>query len=146
MFNSCHEDNSITVDDNVVSYFPARVYDRIEDLGKTIMNPGNCRTSRVTLFSKDNFDFALPEPVYIYTDIIKPYLVGDSYVRLSKTLHFPSNTRYHRFNYPLYRPEDQSFIESISIRIVTKTGQDVLSEDGDIRCVVTLHFKNKYST
>ena len=115
LFNSCHGENSITLDDNVVSYFPARVYDGIEDLAKTIMNPGNCRTSKVTLFSKDNFYFALPEPVYIYTDIIKTNLVGDSYVRLLTTLNFPSNTGYHRFNYPLYRPVDQSFIESISI-------------------------------
>ena len=86
------------------------------------MNPANCRTSRVTLFSKDNFNFAVPEPVYIYTDIIKPDLVGDSYVRLLTSLHFPSTTGYHRFNYPLYRPVEQSFIESIYIRLVTKAG------------------------
>ena len=29
------------VDENVVSYFPARVYDGVEDLAKTIMNPAN---------------------------------------------------------------------------------------------------------
>ena len=51
-FNSCHGENSITVDDNVVYYFPARVHDGIEDLAKTIMNPGNCRTSRVTIFKR----------------------------------------------------------------------------------------------
>ena len=110
LFNSCLGENSITVDDDVVSYFPACVYDGIEDLAKTIMNPGNCRTSRVTLFAKDTFNFALPEPVYIYRDIIKPNLIGDSYVWLLTTLHFQSNTGYHRFNYPLYRPVDQSFI------------------------------------
>ena len=65
-----------------MSYFPARVNDGIEDLAKKIMNPGNCLTSRVALFSKDNFDFALHKTVYIYTDIIKPNLDVDSYVRL----------------------------------------------------------------
>ena len=50
LFNSCHGENSITVNDNVVSHFPARVYDGIEDLTKTIMDPGNCRISRLTIF------------------------------------------------------------------------------------------------
>ena len=50
LFKSCHGENYITVDDNVVSYFPARVLAGIEDLAKTIMNPCNFRTSRVTLF------------------------------------------------------------------------------------------------
>ena len=81
-FNSCNGENSITVEDDVVSYFPARVYDGIQDLAKTVVNPANCCTSRVALFSKDNFDFALHETVYIYTDIIKPNLDVDSYVRL----------------------------------------------------------------
>ena len=125
-FHSFHGENSIPVDDGVVSYFPARIYDRIEDLAKTIMNPGNCRTSRMTIFSKDNFDFAIPEPIYIYTDIIKPNLFGESYVRLSTTLDLPSNTGHHRFSYPLYGPAEQSCIEPISNRLFTKTGEGVL--------------------
>jgi len=43
----------------------------------------------------------------VYTDI-KPNLVGDSYVKLLTTLHFPSSTGYHRFDFPLYRPVEQS--------------------------------------
>jgi len=81
----------------------------------------------------------------VYTDIIKPNLVGDSYVKLLTTLHFPSSRGYHRFDFPLYRPVEQSFIESITIRLVTKNAEDVLFEDSDIPCVVTLHFKNKSS-
>ena len=110
------------------------------------MNPANCRMLRVTLFSKGNFSFALPETVYIYTDIIKPNLVGDSYVRLLSILQFTSKTGYHRFNYPLYRPVKHTFIKSISIRLVTKTGEDVLFEDSDIPFVVNLYFKKKSST
>jgi len=72
-------------------------------------------------------------------------MVGDSYVRLLKTLHFPSTTVYHRFNYPLYRPIQQSFIELIIIHLVTKTGEDVLFEGGDFPSVVTFHFKKMSS-
>jgi hypothetical protein len=82
----------------------------------------------------------------VYTDIIKPNLVGDSYVRHLTSLHFPSATGYHTFNYPLYRPVEQSFIESTTIRLVTKTGVDVVFEDNDISCLVALYFKKKSST
>ena len=110
------------------------------------MNPANCRTSLVMLPTKDFLNFTQPEPVYVYTDIIKPNLVGDNYVRLLTSLHFPSNNGYHRFDYPLYKPVEQSFIESISIRLFMKTGENVLFEDSDIPCLVMLLFKKKPST
>ena len=94
---------------------------------------------------KNNFSFAQPEPVYFYTDLIKPNLVGDSYVRLLTSLHFPLDTGHHRFDYPLYKPVEQSFIEPISIRLLMKTRESVLFEDSDIPCLVILHFKKKSS-
>ena len=102
------------------------MYRSVEDLVEKIMTPTNCRFSRITLAAKDNFHFTLPEPVYVYTDVIRPNLVEDSYVQLLTSLHFPSATGYHRFNYPMYRPVEQSFIESIAIRSVTKTGKNVV--------------------
>jgi len=57
------------------------------------MNPANCHISRITII-KNNHDFTTPEDVYVYTDM-KPNLVGDSYVKLLTTLHFPSSTGYH---------------------------------------------------
>ena len=36
---------------------------------------------------------------------------------------------------------EQSFIESITIRLDTKNGEDELFEDSDIFTVVTLHLK-----
>jgi hypothetical protein len=102
------------------------------------MNPANCHTSRITVSLNDSPDFTTPESVYVYTDIIKPNLFGDSYVKLLTTLHFPSSTGYHRFDFPLYRTVQQSFIEYINIRLVTKNA-DVLFEDSDIPCVVTLY-------
>jgi hypothetical protein len=109
------------------------------------MNPANCRTSIVMLPTKDNLNFTQPEPLYVYMDIIKPNLVGDTYVRLLTSLHFPSGKGYHRFDYPLYKPVEQSFIESISIRLFTISGENVLFEDSDIPCLVLLHFKKKSS-
>jgi len=38
--------------ENVISYFPARVYNRIEDLGETFMNTANCHSARITVAVK----------------------------------------------------------------------------------------------
>ena len=81
----------------------------------------------------------------MYIDIIKPNLVVDLNVILLTTLHFPSTTGYHRFNYTLFRPIEQSFIESITIPLVTKHCEDMLFEDSDMPSVVNLHFKKKPS-
>ena len=83
--------SSIMIDENLVSYFPDRVYEYngIDDLPETIVNPAICHSSTVNLSTKDNFNFTQPEPVCIYTDTIKPNLVGDSHVRLLASLHFP---------------------------------------------------------
>jgi hypothetical protein len=49
----------------------------------------------------------VPEPVYVYTDIIKRNLVGDSYVRLLTPIQFPGPRGSNRFDLPLYRPLEQ---------------------------------------
>jgi len=80
------------VNENVVSYFPARVLNDTDDVVQTIMNPANFRSSTVNPSTKDNFNFAQPEPVYIHTNIMKLNLVGNCYVRLLTSLHLPSDT------------------------------------------------------
>ena len=70
-------------------HLPNRVYNGLEGLAEKIMNPAECHSSRVYVHVKDNSDLASPEPVYVYTDILKPNLFGNSYVKLLKphTLH-----------------------------------------------------------
>ena len=88
LFNSCYWESSVKIDNHIVSHFPARIYNGLEDLAETIMNLVNCHTFRITASLKDNPDFTTPVPVYVYTDIIKPNLVGDSYVKILTTLLF----------------------------------------------------------
>ena len=111
LFNLCRWLNSIIVRENIVSYFPSGACDSIDDLAESVMKPVNCRSPTVNHSIKYNINYAHPEPVYVYTDIIKPNVVGHSYVGLLTTLHFPSAKRYHRFDYPLYKPVEQSYIE-----------------------------------
>ena len=96
-----------------MSYFPSCAYASIDDLAETTMNPDNCRSSTVKHSIKGNINLAHSEPVYVYTDIVKPNLVGDPYVRLLTSVRFPSAKGYHRFDYPLYKPVKLSYIESI---------------------------------
>ena len=48
LLKTCYEENSVQFDNKVVSQFPVRIYDNLDDLGKTIMNPANCRSSAVS--------------------------------------------------------------------------------------------------
>ena len=64
------------------------------------MNSANCHSSTLKLTTKEYFNFNQPEIVYIYTDVIKRNLFGDPNVQLLTSLHFLSNTVYHRFDYP----------------------------------------------
>ena len=66
MFKSCRGENSILVKKNLVSYFPSRAYNSVDDLEKTIINPANYRSSTVKHSLKDNINFAHPDPVYVY--------------------------------------------------------------------------------
>ena len=119
---------SIIVKENLISYFPLCEYDSVVDLAEIIMNPANCRSSTVIRFIKDNINFIQLEPVYFYTYIIKPNLIADSCVRLLTSLHFPSDTGYRRFVCSLYKPVEHSYINSISIRVIMKTGKVLLKK------------------
>jgi hypothetical protein len=39
LFNSCYGASSVVIDNQLVSHFPARVYNGLEDLTKTIVDP-----------------------------------------------------------------------------------------------------------
>ena len=99
--------NSIMVKENFVSYIPLRAHD---DLADTIMNPANWPSSTVNHSLKVNITSPHPEPIYVYTDIIKSKLVGDSYLRLLTSLHFPLAKGHHRLDFPLYKPVEQYYI------------------------------------
>jgi len=71
LFNSRRGKNSIMVDENLASYFPARVSNGIDELAAAIINPANCHSSTVNLSTRDKFNFTLPETIYIYIDIKK---------------------------------------------------------------------------
>jgi len=109
------------------------------------MNPANCRSSTVKHSIKEHIKFAHRVPVYGYTMIIKLKLVRDPYARLPSSLHFPLAKVYHRFVCPLYKPVEKSYIESNSISLFMKTGENVLFEESDIPCLIILHINKKSS-
>jgi hypothetical protein len=141
----CYGENSLQIGEKLVSHFPVQVYNGLKDFAKKIMTPANCRSSRIPGVETDNSKFTAPEAIFVYMDITKPNLVRDSHVRPLTRLHFQSSSGHYRFCYPLYRPVEQTYKESMGIRLVTKSGEDVAFDDSDIPCLVILHFKKKPS-
>ena len=96
----CYGQILLQTGEKLVFHFPVWVYNGLEDLAETIMNPTNCCSLWVNLPETDKSDFVTPEPVQVNAYITKLNLLGDTYVRLLTTLHFPSTTGYHRFLIP----------------------------------------------
>jgi len=51
-FNSSRGENSLMVKENLVSYFHARAYNDINDIGETMINPANSRSSATKLSTR----------------------------------------------------------------------------------------------
>jgi hypothetical protein len=93
----CYGQILLQIGEKLVFHFTVWVYNELEDLAQTIMNPTNFCSSGLNLPETDKSNFATPEPFQVYTYITKLNLLGDSYIRLLTTLRFPSTTGYHRF-------------------------------------------------
>jgi hypothetical protein len=74
----CYGQNPLQIGEKLVSHFPVQVYNGLEDLAKTIMTHANWRSSRIPVAETDNSNFTAPEPIFVYSDIMKANLVGDS--------------------------------------------------------------------
>jgi len=78
LFNSCYGENSIRIGENVLNFFPARVYVGLVDLAEIIINLANCNSSKITVVEIDKTDFGITDALCVYADIIKPNFFGDS--------------------------------------------------------------------
>ena len=81
--------------------------------------------------------------MYIYCDVIKYQIVGDTQAPLLATLPVqgaPTEQIYWGFNPPYYIPVNQKTITSIEIKICTDTGE-VIPFDITGRVVCNLHFR-----
>ena len=77
--------------------------------------------------------------IYIYTDIIKPQLVGDSLSRCLRVLHVNDN-QHHVFNPVYYFPVEKKNLESIEILLADKFGETVPFRSGQESSIIVLHF------
>ena len=85
--------------------------------------------------------------MYIYCDIVKFQIVGDTQAPLLSTLvvqGYPGEQIFCGFNPPYYIPLNQKSISTIEVRICTDTG-DLVPFDPSGRVIIQLHFKRHRS-
>ena len=84
--------------------------------------------------------------LFVYTDIVKPSFVGNSFTQLLRLVQVPSNATFGDqilITYPntYYIPLMTKDFETIEIDIKDDTGESIPFEFG--RCIVVLHFRRK---
>lgn len=80
--------------------------------------------------------------LYVYTDIIKPKIIGNMHTRYLKVLPVLTNSnQIIRFRHVEYCPIEKTFIESISIKITDAQGELLNFKPSYVPTYVMLHFK-----
>ena len=82
--------------------------------------------------------------IFVYTDIIKDQIVGDTQVPLLGALPViekPGNQLYWAFQHPLYVPITKNFIDTIEIKMTDETGKTIMFKDG--LAIVRLHIRKR---
>jgi hypothetical protein len=124
------------------------------------------REYQIQGISKDNFIFDDPEDddmiytaekpyelsggyhsLFVYSDIVSPSFVGDSYTQLLRLIEIPSSYKFGdqvKITYPntYYVPLLVKEFDTIEIDIKDDTGVNIPFEFG--RCIITLHFRKVY--
>ena len=79
--------------------------------------------------------------MFIYTDIIKPKIVGDIEAQLLRTVEIKTDSSQPVLNYskPNYSPLLINEFESIEISIINDVGNNVKFQSG--KTILTLHFR-----
>ncbi|KAG8229765.1 hypothetical protein J437_LFUL005846 [Ladona fulva] len=84
----------------------------------------------------------LPINIFVYCNIIKPQLIGDSRSRCLRIVD--SSTRHHIFNPPYYFPLDTFDIERIEIFLADQFGEKIPFPSGNIPSILILHFRRRH--
>jgi hypothetical protein len=82
--------------------------------------------------------------IFVYTDIIKDQIVGDTQVPLLGALPViekPGNQLYWAFKHPFYIPITKQFIDTIEIKMTDETGKTIMFKDG--LAIVRLHIRKQ---
>lgn len=95
---------------------------------------------------KPMFESRIPNLVLIYTDIIKPVLIGGNYARVLKVANIGgSSSGYvtHEFEKDEYAGLELNIINELEINIVQHDGSPLVFTDADKPCILSLAFRKK---
>lgn len=140
--------------------FPVRIYKGLVDLIQTIRNHMSDFQIMIganailleliymdlqDIYIKRRGDFLSrdTEPVYVYTDIVTPQLVGDVNARVLRIVEYPVADCREVYQPIYYIPVEKPYIQDITIELRDRFGNyfDILS--GVRPTIVTLHFRKR---
>lgn len=82
-------------------------------------------------------------PIFLYSDISSPVLVGDTSARLLRVLSPNILSGHYLFSSPYYVPVERCNISAITLSFNTKSGQRYPFPSGEFPSIVVLHFRKK---
>jgi hypothetical protein len=77
----------------------------------------------------------------VYCNIIKPQLIGKSYVRCLRIVQFPAQESQHIFDTIYYVPVELNTFQTLSIELVNKFGELARISSSIKITTLVLHFK-----
>jgi hypothetical protein len=86
----------------------------------------------------------LVKSIFVYSDIIKDQIVGDTQAPLLATfpvIEKPGNLIYWRSPFPFYTQIKRRFIDTIEIKMTYETGKPITVKDGI--SIIRLHFRKR---
>jgi hypothetical protein len=81
------------------------------------------------------------EAIFVYCNIIKPQLVGNSYVRCLRIVQFPAHENHHIFDTVYYVPVELNSFQTVAIELVNKFGELARIISSIKPTTLVLHFK-----
>lgn len=93
------------------------------------------------LYTISNSLLSIKELMFVYTDIIKPRIIGDMHTRCLRVIPVTLGEQKIRFNHIEYCPIERANIESISIMITNAQGNQVDFKSNIHPTYIMLHFK-----
>jgi hypothetical protein len=83
------------------------------------------------------------QPIFVYSDLIEPQMVGDTFARCLRIVHYPPSDGYHTFDKVYYVPLEKTDFKTVNLEVLTNLGERVPLPDSTKPLVAVRHFRRR---